>query len=202
MNDDQRPIADDDTPDALPPAWAVNALREAPVVSPAWRRALADALVDERAALASSSVRRLSIRPLMALAAALACVALGSLATLFATAPNAIVAPDRPGASPPVRGVDRDVAETGTVGVRFAVVAAGAQRVSLVGDFNQWNATANLLQRARDGVTWTIMLPLAAGRHTYAFVIDGEVIADPSAPAAADDDYGVPNSMVRVGRWQ
>jgi hypothetical protein len=34
----------------------------------------------------------------------------------------------------------------------------------------------------------------------YAFVVDGDVTADPDAPRAADDDFGSPNSVVLVGR--
>ena len=84
------------------------------------------------------------------------------------------------------------------IGVRFAVMAAGAARVSLVGDFNGWDPDATPLRLASDGRTWVAMLPMREGRHTYAFVIDGEVVADPSAPRAADDDFGTPSSLMLV----
>jgi hypothetical protein len=32
----------------------------------------------------------------------------------------------------------------------------------------------------------------------YAFVVDGDVTADPAAPRAADDDFGSTNSVVLV----
>jgi hypothetical protein len=56
------------------------------------------------------------------------------------------------------------------------------------------------MRAAGDGRTWEVQLPLAPGRHVYAFVVDGEVVADPAAPRAADEDFGVPNSVVLVGR--
>lgn len=108
--------------------------------------------------------------------------------------------PDRSHSAEPVA---RDVASrttspASTIGVRFSVMAPGVQRVSLVGDFNGWNADATPLEVAADGQTWTTMLPLPAGRHAYAFVIDGQVVRDPAAPAEAEEDFGVPNSLVLV----
>ena len=92
----------------------------------------------------------------------------------------------------------RTTSSASTIGVFFSVMAPGVQRVSLVGDFNGWNADATPLEVAADGQTWTTMLPLPAGRHAYAFVIDGQVVRDPAAPAEAEEDFGVPNSLVLV----
>jgi hypothetical protein len=81
--------------------------------------------------------------------------------------------------------------------VRFALIAPDAGKVFLVGDFNGWDPTATPL--VRRGEEWTTAVPLAPGRHIYGFVVDGgEWIPDPSAPSAADDDFGLPNSVVFV----
>jgi hypothetical protein len=84
--------------------------------------------------------------------------------------------------------------------VQFVLVAPAASRVAIVGDFNDWDATATQLrQEARAGL-WSVVVPLHPGRHQYAFVVDGNRwLADPSAPRAADDDFGSPSSVITVG---
>lgn len=84
--------------------------------------------------------------------------------------------------------------------VQFVLRAPGARSVALVGDFNEWNRDATPLRAASGDGLWTISVPLPSGRHVYAFVVDGEEwIADPVAPKAPGDDFGVPNSVVTVG---
>ncbi|HTH65249.1 MAG TPA: isoamylase early set domain-containing protein [Gemmatimonadales bacterium] len=83
--------------------------------------------------------------------------------------------------------------------VQFVVVAPGAESVSLVGDFNDWDARLTPMRAVRDGRLWTVTIPLAAGRHRYAFLVNGaRWLADPSAPRA-QDDFGSPSSVVTVG---
>ncbi len=84
--------------------------------------------------------------------------------------------------------------------IKFVLVAPQASHVALVGDFNRWDADATPMLRTRTGGTWSVTLPLREGRHLYAFVVDGKQwVADPSAPLAPVDGYGVPNSVVVVG---
>lgn len=202
---------------------AVEELRAGVPVRDGWRTAVQDAIARDgitRGAIALDddsrqvvSASAWTIRPAVAVAAAIACVVLGSLATLGTlrmvrtsrasdagsmasrTAPSAVgsdVATVTPAALP-------TTADDATrVGVRFAVMAPGVRQVSLVGDFNGWDASATPLERGRDGTTWSILLPLATGRHTYAFVIDGAIVPDPAAPRALDDDFGTPSSFVLV----
>jgi 1,4-alpha-glucan branching enzyme len=87
--------------------------------------------------------------------------------------------------------IDREV-------VRFELSAPKASRVALVGSFNEWNPGATPLVRDAATGKWMVSIPLAPGRHVYAFVVDGDVTADPSAPRAADDDFGSSNSVVFV----
>jgi hypothetical protein len=84
--------------------------------------------------------------------------------------------------------------------VQFVLVAPNARGVSLVGDFNDWDVAATQLRPAAAGGVWTIEVPLAPGRHRYAFVVDGKRwLADPSAPRAVGDDFGTPSSVVTIG---
>ncbi len=83
--------------------------------------------------------------------------------------------------------------------VQFVVVAPGAESVSLVGDFNDWDARLTPMRAGRDGGLWTVTIPLPPGRHRYAFLVNGaRWLADPSAPRAPDD-FGTPSSVVTVG---
>lgn len=83
--------------------------------------------------------------------------------------------------------------------VKFVYLAPQADKVYLVGDFNGWDTTRTPLARGDNG-SWTVTLPLSAGRHLYAFVVDGSWSTDPHAPLAPDDGFGQPNSVKLVRR--
>jgi hypothetical protein len=70
--------------------------------------------------------------------------------------------------------------------VDFRVRAAKAKKVYLVGDFNAWKAGTLPLARMPYGA-WELTLPLKAGSYRYRFVVDGEEVLDPEAPAANDN---------------
>ncbi len=83
--------------------------------------------------------------------------------------------------------------------VKFTFVAPSAKHVTLVGDFNDWDVSKTPMAQA--GGTWTVVVPMPAGRHQYSFVVDGKSwSSDPSAPSAPDDGFGHTNSVKIVGR--
>jgi hypothetical protein len=83
--------------------------------------------------------------------------------------------------------------------VQFVLAAPGANGVSLVGDFNDWDPSAMPLRPTADGAVWSVTVPLTPGRHEYAFVVDGtDWVPDPAAPPAPGADFGEPNSVVTV----
>ena len=183
---------DDRLPEPL--ERAVSLLRDAPPVRDAWRATLL-ARVAEPATVRPMS-RRWSVSPFVAIAAGIACAIAGAAGTL---------AVERVHRSPPIDAMTRvarpgvlEASLPGTSTVRFALVAPTAVHVSIVGDFNQWNPTALPLRRLPDGRTWEVQVPLPPGRYTYAFVVDGHLSRDPVAPEAANDDFGVANSVVLV----
>ena len=85
--------------------------------------------------------------------------------------------------------------------VKFVFVAPQARQVSVVGDFNGWNATTTPMVRTANDSVWTVTLPLTTGRHVYSFLVDGNWSVDPNAPLAPDDGFGHANSVkiVRKG---
>lgn len=84
------------------------------------------------------------------------------------------------------------------VPTQFVFEHAGAESVSLVGDFNGWVPGEYPLTRTSAGV-WTTTVPLPPGRHVYSYVIDGTLlVADPRAPKSGDADYGREGSVVMV----
>jgi hypothetical protein len=84
---------------------------------------------------------------------------------------------------------------------QFVLVAPRAATVSLVGDFNDWDTARTPMRALRaDGTVWTVVVPLSPGRYRYAFLLNGaQWLADPAAPAARDDEFGAPSSVVTVG---
>lgn len=85
--------------------------------------------------------------------------------------------------------------------IRFDLTLPDAVReVSLVGDFNGWDENATpMVQRSADG-TWSARVPLAPGRHTYAFVVDGQQwLVDPLAPQVPDAGFGPTNAVIVDG---
>ena len=82
--------------------------------------------------------------------------------------------------------------------LQFVLVAPQAASVALVGDFNDWDPARAPMQTAH-GV-WATVVRLTPGRYRYAFLVNGvEWRADPGAPAAKDDEFGTPSSVVTVG---
>jgi hypothetical protein len=90
--------------------------------------------------------------------------------------------------------------EPGSEVVQFVLVAPQASTVAVVGDFNDWDPGRTPLQATAGGGVWSVNLPLRAGPHQYAFVVDGkDWRPDPAAPRAVTDDFGAPNSVIIVG---
>lgn len=75
-----------------------------------------------------------------------------------------------------------------------------ARRVTLVGDFNNWDARATALEREPGSTLWSVTVPIQRGRHVYAFLVDSIWTIDKRAPVARDPDFGVTGSVILVGR--
>jgi hypothetical protein len=133
--------------------------------------------------------RRIAVSPLGALAAA---AGLAAIVFVVSSRPRTAL-PGGAGSSATGEGVARQYS--------FVVRAPRATRVSLVGDFNDWDAARTPMQRlGTESAVWTTAVPLAPGRYRYAFLADGSRwLADPAAPLARDEEFGPPSSVLTVG---
>jgi 1,4-alpha-glucan branching enzyme len=83
----------------------------------------------------------------------------------------------------------------GTTGfARGAPSAPQAQRVSIAGDFNQWNPSSHPLQRDIKG-TWRISLDLKPGKYEYRFLLDGEWQNDPNCDSFVENPFSTSNCL-------
>jgi len=82
--------------------------------------------------------------------------------------------------------------------VRFVFVDSSARSVALVGDFNGWTKGATQLSPGGRKGAWVVSVPLALGRHEYAFIVDGtRWVADPFA-IPMHDEFGTESSVVTL----
>jgi hypothetical protein len=141
-----------------------------------------------------------TVTPIRMMAAAAALVGVASVSLLRSGASTALQVADnrvpdsvvlQPVANVTPAPADRAVAE------QFIIVAPGATSVSLVGEFNDWDATRTPMQRVSDDGTWLVTVPLMPGRYEFQYEIDGVRRTDPSRPQTSSD-FGSPNSVVSV----
>ncbi|MCI8360648.1 MAG: 1,4-alpha-glucan branching protein GlgB [Clostridiales bacterium] len=101
----------------------------------------------------------------------------------------------------------------GMDGVVFRVWAPNAQRVSVVGDFNEWNTAADPMTRITDGGVWEGFVPGLAVYNLYKYCVttpDGEerMKSDPFAfhtetpPGNASKIYELGGYEWQDGAWQ
>jgi hypothetical protein len=85
-------------------------------------------------------------------------------------------------------------------GVQFELrLPKDAVNVSVVGDFNGWDATATPMVRKNDG-EWSAKIALLPGRHIYAYLVDGKAwVVDPLQPQIPDVGNGPANALVVEG---
>ena len=100
------------------------------------------------------------------------------------------------------RGFHGAIAPADSHPVQFTLVAPGGTRkVSVVGDFNGWDAAHAAYQAEhKGGNVWTVTAHVPAGYHRYSFVVDDSVwMADPVAPRIQVSEDVPPSSAIVVG---
>lgn len=182
----------------LPAADAASIRRVVAAAAAARVAAADDEIVVER-----RTERRWSWRIAgIAAAAAFAGFALSTLrdraqqpATFASAADTAPTAPKN------LRPVTSSAAEALPVPKQFVLVAPSARSVSVVGDFNGWNASSARMSVSQSGGVWSITIPVMPGRHMYGFMVDDSVFTlDPRAQKGRDPDLGAAASVTIVGK--
>jgi 1,4-alpha-glucan branching enzyme len=81
--------------------------------------------------------------------------------------------------------------------IQFILEAVEAKKVSLVGEFNNWNPDADPMQMDENG-KWTKAKMLSTGNIEYKFWVDGQWIQDPENLRVCQNCFGTWNNIVKV----
>jgi len=81
--------------------------------------------------------------------------------------------------------------------LKLDVKAPNAQRVYVVGDFNNWQINDDAILSKVNG-SWSTTLKLKKGQYRYKFVIDDQWRHDESNPLSESDPYGGVNSLLKI----
>ena len=78
--------------------------------------------------------------------------------------------------------------------VQFELLALDAQKVYLAGNFNNWDASANVMKKDKKGI-WKAVLSLRPGRYEYRFLVDGTWENDPACCDCVPNEFGSQNCV-------
>ena len=79
----------------------------------------------------------------------------------------------------------------------FQITLPDANSVTLVGDFNNWNSTANPMKKGKSGV-WKADVALKSGEYQFRYLVNEyEWMNDEDVPVVANE-FGSYNSVVSV----
>lgn len=78
-----------------------------------------------------------------------------------------------------------------------------AERVNLVGEFNEWDTTATPMSRSRSDANWKVSVDLEAGRrYRFRYLVDGkEWLNDWHADDHMMNPYGSYDSVVDLANF-
>ncbi len=77
---------------------------------------------------------------------------------------------------------------------KFDFYSPHAQRVSLAGDFNNWDVNSMPMKKDKKG-NWKASVDLDPGRYEYRFYVDGNWQDDPNAQERVDNPFGCQNCL-------
>ncbi len=92
----------------------------------------------------------------------------------------------------------KEIEQPQTEEMVFSFNAENINRVKIVGDFNQWNDSADSDLERKEINLWQKVLNLKPGRYIYKLVVDGQWITDPNNPNKEIDFNGHENSVFIV----
>ncbi len=78
--------------------------------------------------------------------------------------------------------------------VRFEFLAPEARDVWLAGNFNNWDSSANPMEKDEKGI-WKTTVSLRPGRYEYRFLKDGNWHNDPACSNSVLNEFGSANCL-------
>jgi 1,4-alpha-glucan branching enzyme len=81
--------------------------------------------------------------------------------------------------------------------VTFKIKAPSAKEVTLVGDFNNWNAHEHPMKKDEEGF-WEVTVPLAPGTYEYKLLIDGRWWENITGANSIPNSFGTLNKVLFV----
>lgn len=79
----------------------------------------------------------------------------------------------------------------------FKFYAPQAKKVSLAGNFNNWDTKALTAKKDSKG-TWAVKVSLKPGRYEYKFVVDGSWMNDPKCSSCVSNSLGSQNCIIEI----
>lgn len=79
----------------------------------------------------------------------------------------------------------------------FKLKLPEANSVSLVGDFNEWNAEATPMKQDKNGV-WKAELKLDAGEYQFRYFVDDHYWMNDDEATKVANAFGTDNSLARI----
>ena len=81
--------------------------------------------------------------------------------------------------------------------VSFKLEAPDARKVSVMGDFNNWDPKTHVMKKDKKGV-WNKTILIAPGRLEYKFFVDGEWWLDPENDQTVQNTFGSTNNVLII----
>jgi hypothetical protein len=81
--------------------------------------------------------------------------------------------------------------------ITFELEAPQAREVFVAGCFNDWDPSANPLERLQEGI-WSGTVSIEPGEHQYRFIVDGEWRDDPVNTLRCWNEYGTENCILII----
>ena len=81
--------------------------------------------------------------------------------------------------------------------IEFVLEMPKAQKVILMGDFNQWNPKKHPMRKDKNGV-WRTTVRIYPGRYEYRFLVGEEWCNDPHNTLRCPNCFGSENNVIEV----
>ena len=83
-------------------------------------------------------------------------------------------------------------------GMLFVQPLSTGDRLTIAGDFNDWNAMTHPMRRDEQLNVWQACIQLPPGQYRYRLVVDGQWIRDAYNPNVEANPFGGLNSVVEA----